>query len=73
MIRFYAPDIVDDTVLPESESVHAVRVLRHREGDRIEVVDGKGWIYGCTITEAHSKHARFRIDSCTAQSKSWRP
>lgn len=39
MIRFYAPEIEGRPVLPPDESAHAVRVLRHRPGDELEVVD----------------------------------
>lgn len=42
MIRFYAPGLPDDTVLPESDSGHAVRVLRLHEGDTLQAVDGRG-------------------------------
>ena len=40
MIRFYSPDIATTATLPESDSQHAVRVLRLREGSEIEVIDG---------------------------------
>ena len=33
MIQFYSPDILDTLRLPESDSRHAVRVLRMTEGD----------------------------------------
>ena len=47
--------------LPEEESGHAVRVLRHVEGDEIEVVDGRGTWYHCRITAAHPKHCGVEI------------
>lgn len=46
MIRFYAPDIESTATLPETESGHAVRVLRKQPGDTIEVVDGRGTLFG---------------------------
>lgn len=61
MIIFYAPDILLMQELPEEESGHAIRVLRHQEGDEIEVVDGKGTWYHCKITIAHPKHCQFEI------------
>lgn len=61
MIIFYAPDILSCPELPEEESGHAVRVLRHSEGDEIEVVDGQGTWYHCRITAAHPKHCGFEI------------
>ena len=50
--------------LPEEESAHAVRVLRMSEGDELEVVDGKGGLYRCRITMAHSKHCAVEIVGC---------
>lgn len=61
MHRFYAPDIEQTLILPEIESQHAVRVLRLKEGDDIEVIDGKGGLYACRITLAHSKHCAVEI------------
>lgn len=61
MIRFYAPDIADTLTLPESESGHAVRVLRMREGDTLEVTDGKGNLFTCRMLDAHPKHVAVAI------------
>lgn len=55
MHRFYAPDIEQTLTLPEIESQHAVRVLRLKEGDEIEVVDGNGVLCKCRISLAHNK------------------
>ena len=54
MIQFYAPDIEQSGILPETESAHCVRVLRLREGDNVIVTDGKGHRFECEIKEAHS-------------------
>lgn len=61
MIQFYAPDIASALILPESDSQHAVRVLRMRPGDELQVVDGKGRLYHCRLVDAHSKHAAVEI------------
>lgn len=61
MIQFFAPDIEKTLTLPESDSQHCIRVLRRREGDEIEVIDGKGFSYLCRIVDAHSKHAVVEI------------
>ena len=42
MIQFFAPDIKSTATLPQDESAHCVRVLRHRAGDEIHVIDGEG-------------------------------
>lgn len=62
MELFYSRDIAQGgTVLPADESNHCVRVLRHRAGDRIDVVDGTGNRYLCEIEEADPRGVRFRI------------
>jgi len=71
MIRFYAPDIRETLTLPESDSGHCVRVLRMGAGDRIEVVDGRGTVYGCVITEAHQKHTAVEIAEARPLPKVW--
>ena len=71
MIRFYAPDIANDPRLPEMESGHCVRVLRHREGDIIEVVDGKGRLYKCIIAEARPKAVLIDIIESAIQPDPW--
>jgi len=63
MIIFFAPDILQCPELPEEESGHAIRVLRHTEGDEVEVVDGHGTWYHCRITSAHPKHCSLEIIS----------
>lgn len=61
MIQFLAPDISDKLTLPEGESAHCVRVLRHQAGDIINVTDGKGFRYYCRIIDAHAKHTSVAI------------
>lgn len=61
MIRFYAPEIASTLMLPESDSQHCIRVLRMREGDEIEVIDGKGHSYRCRIIAAHQKRTAVEI------------
>ncbi|MDE6512659.1 MAG: 16S rRNA (uracil(1498)-N(3))-methyltransferase [Muribaculaceae bacterium] len=71
MIQFYAPDIATDPVLPEGESLHCVKVLRMQPGAAVEVIDGKGRAYSCTLMSAHHKHAILRIDSCVERPLPW--
>lgn len=61
MIQFYAPDIERSLTLPESDSAHCVRVLRMREGDTLEVIDGLGHAFTCRLVAAHPKHASVTI------------
>lgn len=55
MWLFYAPDIELTHELPQSEAVHAVRVLRMKEGDEISVTDGKGYMYKAVLTACTPK------------------
>ncbi len=71
MHRFFAPDIAHTLTLPEEESRHCARVLRLVEGDEIEVVDGKGNIYRCSIALAHSKHCALNILDKVACAPHW--
>lgn len=47
--------------MPEVESGHCVRVLRHEVGDTFEVVDGKGSVFTVRLVEAHPKRAMVEI------------
>ena len=58
---FYCPDIVKNPRLPEQESQHCVKVLRMKEGDPMTVTDGEGFIYDCSLLEAHPKHCTIAI------------
>ena len=71
MIQFFAPDITETLRLPESDSAHAVRVLRLTDGDMIQVIDGRGTLYRCRIVEAHPKRAAVEILSSEPQPLPW--
>lgn len=51
MELFFSRDI-DGSIcrLDQDESGHCVKVLRHRSGDEISVIDGCGTLYRCRIT-----------------------
>ena len=57
MQLFYCKDITPNAfcTLDAEESRHAVRVLRLREGDELNVTDGRGNLYCCQIVEANDK------------------
>lgn len=71
MHRFFAPDIEETLILPEVESQHAVRVLRLKEGDEVEVVDGKGTLFICRITLAHNKKCGVEIVERISKKPHW--
>lgn len=72
MIQFYAPDIATNNILPESDSQHCVRVLRMKEGDTLEIIDGKGYRYRCRLIDAHPKRAHIEIIEKNEIALSWR-
>ncbi len=61
MIQFYAPDIESNPVLPESDSQHAIRVLRMGMGDELELVDGRGHRFRARILDPHPKRTMVEI------------
>lgn len=56
MELFYSQDIEGDIArLNQDESGHCIKVLRHKCGDEISVIDGCGTIYKCRITSDSHK------------------
>lgn len=54
MHLFYTPDIKGKKyTLDKTESRHCVRVLRLKEGDKIQLIDGKGGFYTAEIVDAN--------------------
>ena len=49
--------------LGPEESNHCIRVLRHREGDMVEVIDGAGTLLHCRILAADPKDALVELVS----------
>ena len=48
-------------VLDEDTSKHIVQVLRMKEGERLNLTDGKGNLITAEITDAHKKHCAVKI------------
>jgi len=62
MELFYSRDISGDTCrLDHDESGHCIKVLRHRSGDEIFVIDGDGTLYRCRITSDSHKEVEATI------------
>lgn len=62
MELFYSRDISAGIVrLDQEESAHCVRVLRHRAGDEISVIDGEGTLYRCQLRLADAKAAEAQV------------
>lgn len=62
MELFFSDDIHEDRLrLDPEESAHCVRVLRHRAGDEISVIDGRGTLYRCALELADARGAEARV------------
>lgn len=66
MALFYVPNLSIACILPEEESMHAIKVLRLKTGDSIQIVDGKGGFFNAQITSPHHKHCAFEITETLA-------
>lgn len=51
----------DTILLSAEESKHCIRVLRHKNGDVIHVIDGKGNFYETEITDANPQKCSVKI------------
>ncbi len=59
---FYTPDIQDNAyVLSDTESKHAVRVLRVNAGDKVLLTDGKGTLYHAEVALPNPKRCALNI------------
>ncbi|MGN0186772.1 MAG: 16S rRNA (uracil(1498)-N(3))-methyltransferase [Paludibacteraceae bacterium] len=63
MTLFYAPDILENPILPEDESAHCSKVLRLQIGDVVQIIDGIGNLYEATIVAPHAKRTEVKIRS----------
>ena len=62
MELFYAHEVSGSYCrLDAEESGHCVRVLRHRAGDSIDVIDGEGTLYRCRLTDDNPKGAEAQV------------
>ena len=62
MELFYSSDIDSSFLtLPKDESQHCIKVLRHRSGDEINVMDGCGSLMLCRILDASTSACRCAI------------
>lgn len=66
---FYDPSLSGS--LPEEEAKHVTRVLRMKEGDVINLMDGCGGFHEAEITTASNHRCLYRILSSNKQSRYW--
>lgn len=69
MQLFYSTHIDKDIILlEEDEHIHLSKTLRKRVGDTVQVMDGKGGLYQCQLTDIKKKSSELTIISHTIQS-----
>ncbi|WP_423818974.1 16S rRNA (uracil(1498)-N(3))-methyltransferase [Salinimicrobium sp. TIG7-5_MAKvit] len=64
MQLFFQPEVSEndkEVRFSKEESRHIVKVLRKREGDRLHLTNGKGWIFETEITLAEANNCSARI------------
>jgi 16S rRNA (uracil1498-N3)-methyltransferase len=62
MHLFYTPDIIGDSYeLNEEESRHCAKVLRLEQGDRVNLIDGRGGFYLAEIVNPHPKRTLLKV------------
>ena len=71
MELFYSKEIRKDTVLLSGqEADHCARVLRHKEGDTVFIIDGEGGLYRCTVLSVSLPKKGNAEVSCRIEEKS---
>ncbi|MGJ1413852.1 16S rRNA (uracil(1498)-N(3))-methyltransferase [Sphingobacterium multivorum] len=64
MQLFFTSDLnpsLENFILSEEESKHAIRVLRMDTGDRLHLIDGRGGLYEAQIIDPHPKRTVITI------------
>ncbi len=56
-----------EIILNEDTSRHIIQVLRMREGELVNLTDGKGNVFTTSITDDHKKHCTVRIEDIKHQ------
>ena len=70
MQLFYQPELINGVnTLDSEESRHAIKVLRKKEGDAIDLVDGHGKFYTAEIRKADFRKCEFEIVSTKEEPK----
>jgi len=62
MELFFADRILENQIfLDEEESIHCVKVMRHKVGDELMVTDGKGKLFKTKLVSENKKHCMLEI------------
>ena len=68
---FYVPDAGNVTEMPQEEALHALRVLRIKSGDEINLMDGEGNFFRAEVTLAATKRCLYEVKEKLPQQPTW--
>lgn len=68
---FYVPNAGQENEMPTEEALHALRVLRIKSGDEINLMDGVGNFYRAEVTLAATKRCLYELKEVLPQQPAW--
>lgn len=68
---FYVPNTGQENEMPTEEALHALRVLRIKSGDEINLMDGVGNFYRAEVTLAATKRCLYEVKEVLPQQPAW--
>lgn len=68
---FYVPNAGQENEMPTEEALHALRVLRIKSGDEINLMDGVGNFYRAEVTLAATKRCLYEVKEVLPQQLAW--
>lgn len=68
---FYVPNAGQENEMPTEEALHALRVLRIKSGDEINLMDGVGNFYRAEVTLAATKCCLYEVKEVLPQQPAW--
>lgn len=68
---FYVPNAGHENEMPTEEALHALRVLRIKSGDEINLMDGVGNFYRAEVTLAATKRCLYEVKEVLPQQPAW--
>lgn len=68
---FYVPNAGQENEMPTEEALHALRVLRIKSGDEINLMDGVGNFYCAEVTLAATKRCLYEVKEVLPQQPAW--
>lgn len=68
---FYVPNAGQENEMPTEEALHALRVLRIKSGDEINLMDGVVNFYRAEVTLAATKRCLYEVKEVLPQQPAW--